>query len=296
MKKIIYSISLALFFGALMFVSSCKKDEKEACGHSNSTKDEALQNRIKAMIRKLPVGKVINSSGRYNVEKMNGETHHGTRDGGGWDFSDPGNGVGFSANGDITYSPTTSTFYVSPSAFNSGGGYAGTVVAGPSSLDINYAFCFSSSADAIGLDLFGTGNTLTGGMSGIIGISGDFGNFQNANDSTSFSDIFHGLAFYLVYASPASGSYPVIDWQNDDLSDTTTTSGVNDKCFTFVIDFQHGKLFMSKSGSLNVSEGSMAFNGEYFEVSGFINDDGEFDLNGELTISTVSGFGTMMCN
>jgi hypothetical protein len=295
MKKIIYSITLALFFGALMFMSSCNKDDKGNYGNAPASKDQALQNKIKALIRKLPLGRV-DGAGRYTIKPLKGvPVSHTTRDGG-WDFSDPGTGTGFTSNGAITYSSATSTFYVAPSAFSSGGGYEGTVVAGPSSLDINYAFCFSSSTDAIGLNLFSTGNTLTGGMSGIIGISGDFENFQNATDSTSFADIFHGLAFYLVYDSPSSGSYPVIDWQNDDLSDTTTTSGVDNKCFTFVLDFQHGRLFMSKNGSLTVDAGSMSFNGEYFEISGFVNEDGEFDLDGDLTISTVPGFGTMSCN
>ena len=40
----------------------------------------------------------------------------------------------------------------------------------------------------------------------------------------------------------------------------------------------------------------MNFNGEYLEVSGFLNENGEFDLNGELTYNDVSGFGAMGCN
>jgi hypothetical protein len=51
----------------------------------------------------------------------------------------------------------------------------------------------------------------------VIGLDADFSLLQNAN-TMCFSDFFKGLAYYMVYDSPASGSYNVIDWNNPNFS------------------------------------------------------------------------------
>ncbi|MES1181856.1 MAG: hypothetical protein ABUL44_03585 [Flavobacterium sp.] len=142
---------------------------------------------------------------------------------------------------------------------------------------------------------FGTGAPIDG-ISSVIGVSGDFEELQNANDSTDFADIFHGLAFYLVYDDNATGNYDVIDFSDVTWSDST---GINHKCFAFIFDLVNGRFFVSKSGHINVSGGSMAYNGEYYQISGFLNDDGDFDItspDANLTLTVVPGFGTMGCN
>ncbi len=295
MKKIIYSILVALFIGSVMFVSSCKKEEK-TYGNCPETKEQAMQNKIKAMIRRLPIGSVGDVAGRYKIKdaKSMPVTQGFFRDG--WNFADPGEGVSFASNGGITYSAATNTFYISPSSFGAGGGsIGGTVVAGGSSLDINYAFCFSADNgdEPVGGDLFSATNATTNGLSGVIGISGDFDALMNADSTTEFSDIFHGIAFYFVYDGRPDGQYDVVDWLDVTWSDSTT---FDNKCFAFIFDFVNGRLFLSKSGHIDVSGGSMTYDGDYLEVTGFLDEDGNYDLSGDLDYNTVPGFGTMGCN
>ncbi len=294
MKKIIYSITLALFFGALMFVSSCKKDDKGCYGNAPATKEDVVQNRIKAMIKKLPIGNVGEIAGRYGIKPMKGQAiHSSTRDG--WSFAHPDDGMNYSSNGGITYSSTTHLFYITPSSFGAASSIGGTVVAGSTSLDINYAFCFAyeDGDAAVGGDLFSASGATTNGLSGVIGLSGDFDQLQNSDSTTAFSDIFHGIAFYFVYDGRPDGQYDVADWLNLDWGDSTT---YDNKCFAFIFDFVNGKLYLSKDGHIDVSGGSMSFNGNYLEVTGFLNDEGQYDLSGDLTYNTVPGFGTMGCN
>jgi hypothetical protein len=288
MKKNIYSLAIALSLGGTLMLSSCSKHDD--CPTASETPEQKTERKIKQVMKSLPVMKLLRGSsndGGNHTLSFTSTGPNGT-------FTSGANGTNFTTLAHTLYTEAINTVYVNYNSFgaNTSGG---TVIAGASSLDMSYTFCFSSAANAIGLNLFNTGNALTSGMSGVIGISGDFENFQNATDSTDFADIFHGLAFYIVYDNPASGSYPVVDWQNDDLNDTTS-SGIDKKCFTFVLDFQNGRLFMSKSGTITVTGGNMNFEGEYFQVAGFINEEGDFDLNGNLTISVVSGSGGMGCN
>ena len=116
---------------------------------------------------------------------------------------------------------------------------------------------------------------------------------QHSDSSTNFADIFKGLAFYFVYDGRPSGQYDVIDWTNHNWNDS---SSFDKKCFAFIFDFKNGRLFLSSGGHINVNGGSMMYNGDYLEVSGFLDSQGNYNLNGNLTYQTVTGFGTMGCN
>ncbi len=288
MKKNIYSWAIALFMGGVLMLSSCSK--KDDCPTTAETPEQKTERKIKQVMKNIPVMKLL----RGSSSDAGSHTLSFTSAGPTGTFTSVGNGTNFTTLANTVYTQLINTVYVNYNSFgaNTSGG---TVIAGESALDMSYTFCFASAANGVGLNLFNTGNAMTSGMSGVIGISGDFENFQNAADTTDFADLFHGLAFYIVYDNPASGSYPVVDWQNDNLSDTTS-AGIDKKCFTFVLDFQNGRLFMSKSGTITVTAGNMDFDGEYFQVAGFINEDGEFDLSGDLTLSVVSGSGGMGCN
>lgn len=282
MKKLIYNSALLLLTGAVLLISSCSKHDEP--NGSPIVKGSAQDKQIRDLIRRLPVEKLVyQRAANRGGENTTLDT---------WNFGFPGGGISFS-NGNasaITISNGPTTLYIATSSFgaNTGGG---VVVAGETSLDINYTFCFSSEDDALGLGLF---NGLTfDGVSSVVGVSGDFEALADATDSTEFSDIFHGLAFYIVYDGTAAGNYPVIDWLNDDLNDSTATEK---KSFAFLFDFVNGRLFLSQNGAINVTGGSMNFQGNYLEVSGFINENGEFDLNGDLTYRIVPGFGAMGCN
>jgi hypothetical protein len=64
---------------------------------------------------------------------------------------------------------------------------------------------------------------------------------------------------------------------------------------SFVMDFSNFSLYFATSGSINVSGGSMTFNGEYIAIEDLFLDflgEGEEDPQ----VNVVSGYGTMGCN
>jgi len=287
MKNILNKSLLALGVAALMFTSSCSKKDAVYGGGSSSNNDPMIS-KIKTVIGNLPHFKAANSAG---INRKDGGTMTTQ---GGWDFSNPGNGYSYSSPNGISYSSNSNTFMV---ATTSGGNAGGTVVAGASALDMNYTFCFSIDDQVNGLSAFGTGAPSTG-VSGVIGISGDFSKLSGS--ATDFSDVFKGLAYYIVYDGKASGSYDVIDWNDpklqSNLNNTSGNSPVNKKCFAILIDFKNLRMYLSSSGKINVGGGTMDFNGEYLEVSGYkVDSNGNYDLS-NLTYKTVPGFGAMGCN
>lgn len=285
MKKIIIKSLIAVFAIGLLVVSSCKKQEPKVTTDAvrQDASTQALDQKVRKLLSRLPVIKMDNSQ----KQGVTYRRHNMSKDGG-WNFSDP------SAD-QTAYSDLNGTIYVSSSAFGSNTSSSGTVVAGPSSLDINYTFCFSYDAgqNALGGSLFSSTGAPVSGLSGVIGVSGDFSNLQNSDSSTNFSDIFKGLAFYFVYDGTPSGQYDVIDWTNHDWNDT---SSFDKMCFAFIFDFKNGRLFLSSGGTIDVNGGSMMYNGQYLEVSGFLDSQGNYNLNGNLSYQTVTGFGTMGCN
>jgi hypothetical protein len=201
----------------------------------------------------------------------------------GWSFSNS-NGVNYVANAD----GSGGVLWISSGAF--GGNSGGTVVAGSTTLSIDYSFCFEASSSAMGLDLFDSGANLSG-ISGVVGIDGDFDALLSGTvDSTStFTDYFNGFAAYFVYDNEAQGTYEILNFLND-LNDTS----LSDKGFSYVLGFQEGNFYLSDSGTLNVNGGSMTFTGEYFGLEGLF--DSLFNGNDNVEFVTVSGAGSMGCN
>jgi hypothetical protein len=211
-----------------------------------------------------------------------------------FNFATPNNGWNYSNSSDVAWVPAEGgggILFIGPGSF--GGNSGGTVVAGSSALDINYTFCFAADESALGFDLFDTGAELSG-ISGVVGIAGDFEALLNEEvDSTAnFNDFFQGFAAYFVYADEAQGSYPILNWF-DDLD--SSADDLADKGFSYVFDFSQGAFYLSESGNMNVSGGSMSFNGEYLGIEGLF--DALFEESEEEPqFTTVSGFGTMGCN
>jgi len=210
-----------------------------------------------------------------------------------FNFATSNNGWNYSNSSDVAWVPAEGgggILFIGPGSF--GGNTGGTVVAGSSALDINYTFCFAANDSVLGFDLFDTGANLTG-ISGVVGIAGDFEALLNEEvDSTAnFTDFFQGFAAYFVYANEAQGSYPILNWL-DDLNDQP--DALADKGFSYVLDFQDGSFYLSADGTLNVSGGSMSFNGEYLGIEGLF--DALFDESSDANFTTVNGFGTMGCN
>ncbi|MBX2982091.1 MAG: hypothetical protein KF843_05450 [Flavobacteriales bacterium] len=171
------------------------------------------------------------------------------------------------------------------------GAGGGLISAGNTTLDINIAVCFAVGEDALGGGLFGPD---MGEVAGVIGISGDIdalmnGDFSEDEDPFQF---FHGFAYYFVYADQLSDtSYDVLNWV-EDLDQPEDE--LENFSFAFIISFQNdGGIYLSKEGSINVSGGTMEFNGQYYAVEGvgFFDDTQEEDAS----YSVVNGYGAMGC-
>lgn len=269
LNRLIFAV-LAIVVFSLAIISCAKKETPAPGSGTPLTKEQLTQKNLKSLLRKLPKKFIVDGK---NVTL--------TKDG--FSFSQPNDGFNYSTNNGVEYSEESQTLYIQPGSFGSGTG--GTVVAGSSSLDINYTFCFSASDSALQINFFGPEFS---GVSEVIGISGDFSLLEDT--SNHFEDIFHGLAIYVVYANEASGNYPILNWFQDLDQDQDDLA---DKGFAFVIDLINNKLYLSYDGNLNVSGGSIAFNGNYICISGF----DAFDPDGEdeISYSIVSGFGAMGC-
>jgi hypothetical protein len=209
-------------------------------------------------------------------------------------FSEPNDGWNLSSSDDVVWEPADGgggILFIGAGAFGANTG--GTIVAGSTALNINYTFCFSASEEALGLDLFDTGANIDG-ISGVIGIAGDFEALLNdeVGEDSDFTDYFQGFAAYFVYDNEASGSYDILNWLNDLDGDLDDLDGNG---FGYVFGFENFSLYFSYSGTLNVSGGSIGFNGEYL---GFENLDElffNFEDEEEPEIDIVPGFGVMGC-
>jgi hypothetical protein len=210
----------------------------------------------------------------------------------GFSFDDPDqNGVILWSDGDVDY------IVFSTGIGTAGNGGGGTVVAGSTALNIDLTVCLSieeiASGDGYG-DLFDSGFGFSN-YGAVFGIAGDFEGLANADwDAEDFDpfEYFQGYAAYYVLADELSGNHEVFDWldaSSDDGND------YNDMASSFVMDFSNFSLYFATSGSINVSGGSMTFNGEYIAIEDLFLDflgEGEEDPQ----VSVVSGYGTMGCN
>jgi len=210
----------------------------------------------------------------------------------GFSFDDPDqNGVILWADGGVDY------IVFSTGIGTAGNGGGGTVVAGSTALNIDLTVCLSieeiASGDGYG-DLFDSGFGFTD-YGAVFGIAGDFEGLANADwDAEDFDPFqyFQGYAAYYVLANELSGNHEVFDWLDASSNDG---NDYNDMASSFVMDFSNFSLYFATSGSINVSGGSMTFNGEYIAIEDLFLDflsEGEEDPQ----VSVVSGYGTMGCN
>lgn len=271
-------ISWALMFSMVFIGVSCSKENKvaPAADQNATTQDQKIQV-IKDLVQKIPELKITNSKDKsvlsFRAKK-------------GFSFSQPSNGYNFSSNQGVTYVKNSqgSTIIVSSSAFGSNAG-GGTVVAGESSFNIAYTFCFSASDKAF--NFFGPD---IDGVSYVIGIDGDFEALQKGDvDEDNIFDYFRGYVVYIVYDDMASGKYDILNWF-DNINDEP--DDLKNKGFAYAIDFKNERFYLSSSGTLEVTGGQIGFSGKYLELS-------DFNLFGDEdnpSYKEVEGFGTMGCN
>lgn len=280
------SITAFMFImGAVTIFSSCQKEQvRTGTTQYDRVVTSQEQRAAEELMEDLPNFAV------YNEEENKLYTFDPkTRD---FSFSTPNSDWNFSNQDGVEYVSNGNQGWVIIPVFNFGANSGGTIVAGNSVLDVDYTFCFSASEEALGLDLFGYGGDLTG-VSVVVGIAGNFEALMDGDvdEDADFTDFFHGFAAYYVYANEAQGSYDILNWFDNVDEDVDTLA---EQGFAYVIDWIGPGIYFSSDGTLNVSGGSITFNGEYLGITDFALDF-EDDEDG-FDFGYVSGFGTLGCN
>jgi hypothetical protein len=293
-KSIIRAMAAgALAFGAVVF-TGCQKEEitgtgsNPLTGSKKVTLSESQVRQVREISAQIPMVRLYDEvHGRYmdiNIhERWN-------RD---WTFANPYEGAEYSSSGAWVSADGEEMIVFSVNGTSSGAGGGGTVVAGNSTLNIDYAFCFNIDVQAVGLDLFDFGGSFDG-VSGVVGIAGDFEALANdeLGEDADFEEFFEGYAAYIVYDSQANGTYEVLDWFDDLESDSDDLAN---NAFSYVLDWNNFGLYFSSSGSITASGASLNFEGEYLSLFDFVlslDEEGEEEVEAEF----VEGFGQMGCN
>ncbi|MDX9750408.1 MAG: hypothetical protein RBT71_04935 [Flavobacteriales bacterium] len=279
------AMGAVLVLGTVL-LSGCGKEGAAVTPRAEQVVDPAERQRVMDMARKLPAFGVYNRP----MDKVIVFRHDldGTRS---FNFVDPPQGgINFASSdgGQWTWSESQGLMVLTEPSGAFGGG--GTVVAGNTALDIQYAVCFSFDEQALGADLFSTG---INDVAGVVGIGGDFEALANGefSEGDDLFDYFHGFAYYLVYAEQlANTDYEVLNWVEDLDQDPADLDGFG---FAFVVSFQNdGGIYISRDGDLNVNGGSIGFNGNYYAIEGVgFFDEGDDDPG----VTVVPGFGAMGC-
>lgn len=212
--KSIFAVT-AIAASALIF-SACQKENITATGAPKGKKvsmNSIQKRRVEAMAAAIPTVRLYDqNNGRFmDIDIFNRKV---TRD---WTFANPTQGYEYAETGTWTNADGSQMVVLTISGTSSGSGGGGTVVAGNSALDIDYAFCFNVDVEAVGIDLFsGLGGDFEG-FAGVVGIAGDFEALANneLGDDPEFEDFFQGFAEYIVYDDYANGNYEVLNWFDD---------------------------------------------------------------------------------
>ena len=282
-----------LFVPALLMVFSCGKTDyvPGASSQGKGIKDKHTQAKMQEMAKNLPDLAFYNSTMDKVITISAGQEKMG------FSFSDPVDGWNFGSSSNITFTQNQnggSVIFIGSPTSGGGGNAGGTVVAGNTTLDIAYSFCFTVDEEALGVDFTGLDTDLDG-VSGVIGISGDFDALLNGDidEDADVTDYFYGYAMYYVYDDEANGSYDILNWFDDVNEDPDDLA---DHGFSFVFDFQEFDIYFSSEGSMNVSGGDMSFNGSYFGLIGFFEALIDGDDPSDASFQEVEGFGQMGCD
>ena len=279
--KSIFLFGAVAISASILYYSCAKPEPGGPATAANSqqvvvSKGQTFANQISRI-------KIVNNNGKI-VGSINAKTAE-------FSFADPGDGFHFSTNNgwEFVKDGSGGTIYIATGAFNSNSG--GTVVAGSTSLDINFTFCLSASDASNGFK-FGPDTSNTG-VSLVIGIDGDLAAMAKGGSGQKIEDMFHGLAMFLIYSKQAQGKYEVVNWIDNHGS---TSFDSKNKGFAWVMDFKSFSLYFSKEGTLNVNGGTIDFAGKYLQFSPDAKAKDIFDFGKNPTVTTVDGVGSMGCN
>lgn len=276
---------LALSTGVLAFsflFTSCNKDDSDT-----GVSQEIPKSTLTKIAKSIPKVKLADNSDKRTFVDNQGVTY--VDNGDGFTFANS-NGPTFSTSSGLVFSEEAGrpVAVLDPSSSGLGGG--GTVVAGETSLDIDIAVCFGADEEGLGIGPdFGFD-----GVSAVFGISGDFESLLNEDqsDDSDPEDFFDGFAAYMIFDDNADGTYDVLNL--DELEAEEEPTGIS---FAYVLDAKKGIMYISKSGKLTVSGGSISFSGDYYvlDFSSLDEDSDDFESL-EDNWKVVSGFGQMGCD
>lgn len=300
-NKYIKSATAVFAVAALLFSTGCTKEDNYGTPPDSSVQgsqivDRRTQEDIKDFSERMPAISWYNST-MNKIITVDPKSEQKS-----FSFSDPNPGWNFSDASETYWAPAPQgggILFIGSGSFgtNSGGG---TVVAGQNSLNIASTFCFSASEEALGLDIGGFGGPDFDGISGVIGIAGDLEALSTGefDEESNIFDYFQGMAYYVVYDNEASGNYDILNWF-DNLAEEPDDLGGNG--FSWVYSFSESEwaLYFSQNGSLNVSGGSMNFEGNYFglilDIDDIFSENGGDIVDLEF-VQNQFGIGQMGCN
>lgn len=306
-KKSIGAAATIFVASALIFTTSCTKDNDGPATSApqkaevKAITDKGLQEEIQAAVDRTP------SIAWYNKTMDKVIVYNPHQKSKSFSFSDPADGWTFATNQGVVWTQNPAgggVMFITPGSFGSGGS-GGVVTAGNLTLPIAFTLCFTADEGGLGFDPGDFGDF--SGLSGVIGIAGNTSALENEDfdqEGVEIESFFLGAAVYLVFADEASGSYPVLNYVNDDVDlNEIEDDLVQGKSFSLVFGFDQnaGGLYMSMGGTMNVNGGTMNFNGTYY---GFELNFGDVDLGGdedtdleflEGNYVQVSGNGAMGC-
>lgn len=260
-----------------MIVFSCSKNDLPVKSVSEQKLSSLMKDNLLSELNNLPLivrvkDSINNRYVDFNVKNRSITINKS------WSFSNPTpNTIYASSQGLVVYISDPNPGF----GFGSG---SSTITAGNTTLNVK------TQCLALDLSAFSSasGTLPISGFSVVIGLDADFSLLQNASNMC-FSDFFKGLAYYMVYDSPASGAYNVVDWNTPNFTIN------NLQAYAYVFSFENcndGKFYFSKDGSINVSGGDMTFvNGHYWELIGLFN-----SITTGANLVDYPGSGTMGCN
>jgi hypothetical protein len=285
-KRIRHGLFGVLASFLIIGVWSCDSDQEGSQitpGESAAAKKERILKAIPEIVRNLPQIILMNEEQGKVVDLEEKDID--------WDFSNP-SGPNFSSSTSNVYATSQGVVIVSTPGFgaNSGGG---VITAGSTTFDITATFCLSAGEEGDGAGLASAFTSGFEGVSLVIGIAGDF-DPSSMDTSSAFGGI-KGMALYVVFDDEANGTYDVLDFFNTSTqSDSTGMNDLEGSAFAYIIDIEGGSLYFSAGGSLEVSGGSINFDGEYIKID-FDSEEGFGEFDEPEDFETVSGSGTMGC-
>ena len=289
----------SLTVGAALAFTGCSKEEVRTgnaatnLGKNTVTLNSQETRVIGEAVARLPKLRVYNPNTNKFIDM-----DFGTRD---YVFADADPGFTFDdtdGDGFMVYNDYSGNYIV----YNLGGGFAGTggsglVIAGDAALNMDYVVCIAASdMDDSGssADIFETGFNWEE-FGAVVGISGDINGLMEADTESEDFDpfsFFNGYAVYYVLSDELTGNHDIFDWFAYADGDTSA----EDFAFAMVLDFSDLTLYFANSGNLNVSGGSMNFNGTYLMMSNFFDAFLEGEDNEDPSFDEVPGYGQMGCN